>query len=217
MRKFLLILEFGILTFTGMAMAGGLEDSNDLRLKTGDLLFRGDTTASGVSMAISDVTQTGNDDQFTHVGMVEMIDDEVNVIHADPVNGVCLEPLDSFLYDENGKKLLVEAYRLKPEYQESIDEAIERARSVIGQPYNFSYIIEDDGYYCSELIWWAFKEESVFSLQPMNFRDPQTGEFHHGWVEYYDELGIDIPQGDPGCNPNGMAASDNLYHLGAVE
>lgn len=203
-----------LLIMTGMS---GCNFSDEFRLTTGDLLFQGDASGAGLSGAISEVTQTDEKNSFSHVGMVNEVEGDLFVLHADPVKGVCMEPLDSFLVDENGASRPAEAFRLKKSFRKGIDEAIERVKSEIGKPYNFSYIIEDSGYYCSELIWWAFKPDSVFSLKPMNFKDGKTDEFHPRWVDYYEDLEMDIPQGKPGCNPNGMAASEKLKRLGTVE
>ncbi len=193
----------------------GCNNTNDLELKTGDLLFRGKTPSS-LSTAIDDVTQTGEGKHFSHVGIVEINDCQVFVIHAEGMSGVCRESLNAFLSDDKGENFYVEAYRLGAKWSGGISEAIQRASGVIGEPYNYTYIIEDSGYYCSELIWYAFAPDSVFSLEPMTFKDPATGDFHEGWMEHYKKLGIAIPEGMPGCNPNGMAASDKLEFLGVV-
>jgi hypothetical protein len=187
-----------------------------VELKTGDILFRG-TNPSNLSEAIDEVTQTGEGHHFSHVGMVEVAGADVFVYHAEGKKGVCKEPLDSFAMDESGRRLYVEAYRLKPRFKNNIDSAILRVKSVLGEPYNYTYIMEDKGYYCSELIYWAFEADSVFKLNPMTFKDLETDEFHPGWIEHYEKLGIEIPEGLPGCNPNGMAASDNLILLGEIE
>lgn len=208
-------LNFSVLLI--FAMMSGCYSSNKFQLSKGDLLFQGDASGSGLSGAISDVTQTDKKTRFAHVGIVTEADGEVLVLHADPVDGVCIEPLDSFMVDKDGARRPTEAYRLKKPFRKGIDQAIERGKTMIGKPYNFSYIVEDPGYYCSELIWWAFKPDSVFSLNPMNFKDEKTGEYHPRWVDYYDDLGMDIPQGEPGCNPNGMAASEKLINLGVVD
>lgn len=194
----------------------GCDRTDEIELETGDLLFRG-KTPSMLSRAIDDVTQTGDDNHFSHMGLVEVINGKVKVIHADGMLGVCLQPLDSFLLDDDGGQLYVEAFRLKPGMTGAIDVGIKRARSAIGKPYNYSYIIEDTGYYCSELVWWAFKPDSVFELEPMTFKDQNTETFHPGWIEHFEELSIEIPEGRPGCNPNGMAASENIYRLGVVK
>jgi uncharacterized protein YycO len=193
----------------------GCSNQKDFELKTGDLLFRGKTSSS-LSTAIDDVTRTVEGKHFSHVGLVEVTDGEVFVIHADGPSGVRKESLIAFMADGKGESLYVEAYRLRGKWNGGISEAIKRASGVIGEPYNYTYIIEDSGYYCSELIWYAFAADSVFRLEPMTFKDPATGEFHGGWIEHYQKMGIEIPEGLPGCNPNGMAASEKLEFLGVV-
>lgn len=88
---------------------------------------------------------------------------------------------------------------------------------MLGKPYNFSYIMNDTSHYCSEFIYLDFVADSVFSLEPMTFKDPVTKNFPAIWIEYYQKMGIEIPEGKPGCNPNGLAASEKLERLGKVE
>ncbi|WP_036163420.1 YiiX/YebB-like N1pC/P60 family cysteine hydrolase [Marinilabilia salmonicolor] len=186
-----------------------------MSIRTGDLLFRG-KTPSALSTAIDEVTQTEAGKHFSHVGLAEVVDNNIFVIHSDGSKGVDRETLKDFMNDGGGDTLYVEAYRLKSDFRDAIPEAMERATALIGEPYNYTYIIEDSGYYCSELVWYAFATDSVFALDPMTFKDPESGAFHEGWVEHYGKLGVEIPEGLPGCNPNGMAGSDKLEYLGVV-
>lgn len=211
-----MFLRYVFLLMVSLMVLPGCENSDEFELKTGDLLFRGKTPSS-LSTAIDDVTQTQEGKHFTHMGIVEMMDDQVFVIHAEGRSGVAREPLKDFMTEREGDSLYVEAYRLKSKWNDGVPEAIERASEAIGEPYNYTYIIEDSGYYCSELVWYAFAPDSVFTLEPMTFKDPATGEFHIGWREHYNKLEVDIPEGLPGCNPNGMAASERLELLGVVE
>jgi hypothetical protein len=87
---------------------------------------------------------------------------------------------------------------------------------MLGKPYNFSYILSDTAHYCSEFVYLAFAADSVFTLEPMTFKDPATGNFPAAWAEYYQKMGLEIPEGQPGCNPNGMAASGKLKMLGEI-
>ena len=194
----------------------GCSGDKDFELRSGDLLFQGSAAEEGLSGAINQVTQTREANNFTHVGLVDRVHGQVKVLHASPEKGVCVEPLDSFLVNEEGQTRNTIAYRLKDFKTEDFQRVIERVRSVIGKSYNYTYIIEDGGFYCSELMWWAFKKDSVFELNPMNFKD-SSGEFHEGWVNHYEELDMKIPQGKPGCNPNGMAASGQLVRIGRVK
>ncbi|MFO7446833.1 MAG: hypothetical protein R6W90_10735, partial [Ignavibacteriaceae bacterium] len=69
-------------------------------------------------------------------------------------------------------------------------------------------------YYCSELIYLAAlkanDEKPFFSLQPMTFKDPDTGEFYPAWVKYYEDLYIKIPEAEPGLNPGSISLSDKI-------
>ena len=55
-------------------------------LRDGDILFRGNTSDS-LSQAINDVTQTSEGTNYSHMGVVDIEDDSVYVIHASSENG----------------------------------------------------------------------------------------------------------------------------------
>lgn len=184
-------------------------------LQTGDLLFCS-STSGALSKAIDQATQTGKETHFDHIGIVEIQNDTVWVLHAAPEKGVCRETIREFLTSEK-EKITATAYRLKVNYMKAIPAAIRKAHSLLGQHYNHSYILKDQGYYCSEYIYEVFASNSIFTLNPMTFKNPQTGRFINGWVNHYQKLGIPIPEGEPGCNPNGMAASEKLEIIGEVK
>lgn len=182
-----------------------------VKLQTGDLLFR-ETVSGNLSQAIDQVTQTDKQTHFSHVGLVELKDDSVFVLHASPVGGTCRVRLEEFSHPE-GDSVYMVAYRLKEQWQSAIPEAIKKAYSLLGKPYNFSYVLSDSSHYCSEFVYLAFAANSIFELDPMTFKNPETGEFSPAWEKYYKNLGIEIPEGLPGCNPNGMAASEKLERI----
>jgi uncharacterized protein YycO len=183
-------------------------------LQSGDLLFREETSGK-LSEAIDRVTQTSGETHFSHVGLVEETDGGMMVLHASPEGGTCTINLNDFIHPE-GDSVTVIAYRLKNEWQKGIPSAIQKAHQMLGKPYNFSYILSDTAYYCSDFIYWAFAADSVFKLEPMTFKDPSTGIFPAAWVEYYQKMSIEIPEGETGCNPNGLAASNKLKRLGKI-
>ena len=189
-------------------------EAQDFRLEPGDLLFRG-AVADQLSQAIDKVTQTNAGTHFSHVGIVEATGGTTTVLHASPEGGTCRVPLSRFIHPE-GPRVEVIAYRLRKPWQHAIPEALIKAKKMLGKPYNFSYILTDTAYYCSDFIYRAFAHDSVFRLNPMTFKDPATGSFSPGWIDYYTKLGLEIPEGLPGCNPNGMAASEKLEKLGPV-
>jgi hypothetical protein len=186
-----------------------------IKLQSGDILFR-EKSSENISEAIDQVTQTAGATHFSHVGLAEVSDNGVVVLHADPEGGTCIVSIQEFLHPK-GDSVTVIAYRLKNEGQKAIPEAIQKAHQMLGKPYNFSYILSDSTHYCSEFIYLAFATDSVFNLEPMTFKDPATGTFPQAWIEYYQKMGIEIPEGKPGCNPNGLAASDKLERLGKIE
>jgi hypothetical protein len=204
-----------VLTLLLLSGWSGCRSKHDgVALRSGDILFRGAADGS-LSQAIDKVTQTGEATHFSHMGIAEVAPDGIYVLNSEPKHGVFREPLDSFLHPD-GEKSEVVAYRLKAPFRKFIPEAMKRAHRLLGQPYNYTYVLPDTGYYCSEFVYTLFARDSVFRLKPMTFKNPKTGEFDSTWVAHYQKLGMAVPEGKPGCNPNGMAASDKLERLGVV-
>ena len=206
------LIKFIFILLLGLSACNSADQP--VKLQPGDLLFRG--AASGdLSKAIDQVTQTEHETHFSHMGLVELRGDSIFVLHASPEGGTCRVPLREFLHPQ-GDPVEVVAYRLKYPWRSAIPAALKRAGEMLGKPYNDHYILVDTAYYCSDFVYRAFAADSVFRLDPMTFKDPQTGGFSPAWVEHYGKLGMEIPEGLPGCNPNGMAASDKLERLGTV-
>ncbi|TZG00393.1 hypothetical protein FW781_08295 (plasmid) [Chryseobacterium panacisoli] len=184
-----------------------------MQLRNGDLLF---VTAkeSGLSGAINNVTQKQKTASFDHIGILEKDGNHMFVLHAAPKGGAQKQDLENFIKDqkEEGQEVIV--YRLKPEYREIIPEAIKKANSMLGKPYNFNYVLDDNSYYCSDFVERAFREEHIFKLEPMTFIDPKTGKTNAFWEEFYTKKNMKVPEGEPGCNPNGLAGSDKLERIG---
>ncbi|MFV0289821.1 MAG: YiiX/YebB-like N1pC/P60 family cysteine hydrolase [Mangrovibacterium sp.] len=184
-------------------------------LRKGDLLFV-EAGISDLSKAINEVTQVEECSSFSHVGILDISSTgELVVLHATSDSGVVSSPLKSFLAS-NTDNVHTYAYRLLPSYENAIPKALNRAKAMLGMPYNFSYVRNDTSYYCSEFVYLAFESDSIFSLEPMTFKVANSDDFLDLWVIYYEKLGIDIPEGLLGCNPNGLAASHKLMRLGAI-
>ncbi|AYZ13584.1 hypothetical protein EGY05_17280 [Chryseobacterium arthrosphaerae] len=181
-------------------------------LKNGDLLF---VTAkeTGLSGAINNVTQKQKTASFDHIGILEKEGNKMFVLHAAPKGGSQKQTLQDFINDQKTDGQNVVVYRLKPEYQKAIPKALEKANSMLGKPYNFNYILDENSYYCSDFIERAFRDESVFKLEPMTFIDPKTGKTNTFWEEFYKKKNVKVPEGEPGCNPNGLAGSDKLERV----
>nr|WP_314494954.1 YiiX/YebB-like N1pC/P60 family cysteine hydrolase [uncultured Chryseobacterium sp.] len=183
-----------------------------LGLLNGDLLF---VTAkeSGLSGAIDNVTKKQKNASFDHIGILEKQGKSAYVLHAAPQGGSQKQNLNAFLKDQkdDGQKVVV--YRLKSQFRNAIPKAIEKANSMLGKPYNFNYILNEDSYYCSDYIERSFRADQIFALEPMTFKDPKTGKVNEFWKKFYAEKKLKVPEGEPGCNPNGLAASDKIERI----
>lgn len=185
-------------------------------LESGDLLF---VTAkdSGLSGAINNVTQKQENASFDHIGILEKAGRSFYVLHAAPKGGSQKQKLQDFLNDQadDGQKVFV--YRLKAQYKAAIPAAIQQANSMLDKPYNFNYILDENTYYCSDFIERAFRKDHIFSLEPMTFIDPATGKTNAFWKDFYQKKNLEVPEGQPGCNPNGLAASEKLVRVRELE
>ncbi|MDQ1855457.1 YiiX/YebB-like N1pC/P60 family cysteine hydrolase [Chryseobacterium sp. WLY505] len=186
---------------------------SNVQLKNGDLLF---VTAkeSGLSGAINNVTQKQKTASFDHIGILEKEGNRMFVLHAAPKGGSQKQDLKDFIKEQKEEGQQVIVYRLKPEYQKAIPEAVKKANSMLGKPYNFNYILDEQSYYCSDFVERSFRAENIFKLEPMTFIDPKTGKTNAFWEEFYTKKNLKVPEGEPGCNPNGLAGSDKLERIG---
>lgn len=209
--KFVLLTTLLIMTSLNMQA----QKKSAITIKTGDLLFR-ETVSGNLSKAIDQVTQTEKQTHFSHVGLAVVEHDSVYVLHASPNGGTCKVRFAEFSHPK-GDSTQVTIYRLKAAYQSAIPAAITQANTLLGKPYNFSYVLSNTSHYCSEFIYLAFEADSIFKLNPMTFIDPKTGEFAATWITYYQQLRMEVPEGLPGCNPNGMAASPKLERIGIID
>ncbi len=212
---FLLRLLIGLVFIAQFSACHNLQKKSRFALEKGDLLFQ-DLDADSISDAIETVTGGEGKISFSHVGIVDIKENGDTLVLEAISKGVCYTKLDSFLsrsVNRNGKPK-VEVGRLKLEFKALIDSALLESKELIGKAYDEVYIIGDSNYYCSELIYEMFASNKdsieVFKLNPMTFKDAQTGEYMPFWLAYYKKLGVEIPEGKPGLNPNGMSQSPNI-------
>lgn len=208
MRRLLLLFAL-LLPALSPAMAKGVE------VREGDLLF---VTAghSGLSAAIDDATARHDSQSFDHVALLASAAEGWQVLHADE-KGSRQQSLAAFRQDARAKQRQIVVYRLRAPQQAAIRDAVATARTMLGKPYNTSYVLNEDSYYCSDFIERAFRAHHVFALQPMNFRNPQTGQIAQHWIDLYRGMGLDVPQDQPGTNPNDMSAAPVLQRIGVLE
>ena len=195
------------------------EQEHSFVLQPGDLLFQ-DLDTGPLCDAIEKVTTGFGGMNFSHVGIVAKDDSGNSVVIEAVSSGVEVTELQSFLSrscdDQHQPKVAVG--RLKKPYHHLTPSAIKEAYTLKGKPYDKVFAIDNDAYYCSELIYEIFlranNNNPVFSLQPMTFKDQNTGEILSAWKDYFSELGTSIPEGQPGINPGGISRSPflNIIH-----
>ena len=178
-------------------------------LRSGDLVFVcADTT--GMDAAISDATADDNTVNYSHVGIIEMTPDSgAFVIDASPKYGVSRRMLRQFRA-ENGT---CHFYRLKGYNNE--DEWVTKAKSCIGLSYDLYFLPDNGKYYCSELVADVCVDADgnpIFKAQPMNFC-AADGTIPDYWVNLFDSLGVEVPQGVMGTNPNDLVRSGKLQRI----
>jgi hypothetical protein len=199
----------------------GISDKGSaFTLKEGDLLFQ-DLDCGPLCDAIEKVTTGYNGAKFTHVGIVAKDGNDNFVVIEAVSSGVQTTPLRDFLnksFDtENRPKVAVG--RLKPAFSCLIASAIKNALALRGKPYDKGFVINNDAYYCSELVYEAFlranDNKPVFTLRPMTFKDPNTDVIFPPWQEYFSRLNTPVPEGQPGINPGGISRSPvlNIIYL----
>ncbi|RMG80163.1 MAG: hypothetical protein D6714_15180 [Bacteroidetes bacterium] len=191
----------------------GQNPSETFHLKAGDLLFQ-DLDCGPFCEAVEKVTFGVDGAKFSHIGLVVPDDSTGQLVVLEAVSaGVIETRLDSFLLrslDGDGHpKVLVG--RLRPEKAHLNKAAIAEAKKLRGKPYDDIFDIDNDAYYCSEMIYWSYKKanagQPVFQLQPMTYIDPETGKTFEIWTDYFKNLNHPVPEGQPGLNPGGMSRS----------
>ena len=202
----------------------------DFQLQKGDFLFQ-DLDSSPLCDAIELVTPGYKGANFSHIGIIVEsedsfcknvdeqyewkyyfhLDSDIRILEAFP-DKVRTTSIDSFLNrsfdDNNNPKVIVG--RLKPKYRHTIQNAIAFLESKLEMKYDNFFLMNNNSYYCSELIYEAFEKDSIFQLKPMTFLHPETKDTLKIWKKYYSDLGVKIPQNKLGINPGIMSLSDKI-------
>lgn len=181
----------------------------------GDLLFQ-DLDCGPLCDAIESVTEGYHGAYFSHMGLVVLHSDSTFWVLEATGSGVTETAFQEFIHrsvdSTDNPKVMVA--RVKEAYLHLIPEVMLLKEKYLGLPYNTSYIWNDSSYYCSQLIYTLFEQANngapFFELQPMTFKVPGGFEMNAAWKAYYQELGIEIPEGMPGCNPGGLSRSEKI-------
>lgn len=175
--------------------------------QTGDLVFfeaaQGNEFEDAINSATSDESAG-----FIHVAIVEVSNDSLFLIQAET------EGVTRRLWDRSAEKAAYSIMRLRFSKPLAV-RAVERAKTFIGQPYDWYYLPDNDAMYCSELVYESYLDNSgehIFPAKPMNFR-AADGSMPQFWTELFDSLGCPVPEGIPGTNPNDLSRSPLLEKI----
>ncbi len=211
-------LNITLLTISLLAVGCGqsiCKKGPDFMLQEGDLLFQ-DVDCGELCEAIEKVTTGYDGANFSHVGIAAKDDNDNLVVIEASSKGVQTTRLHDFLnrsFDTNHQPKVVVG-RIKHPFRHLIPFALKQAAALKGKPYDKEFVINNEAYYCSELIYEIFLRANdnrpVFKLQPMTFKDPDTKTTFPAWQKYFAELAVPIPEGKPGINPGGISRSPVL-------
>ena len=181
--------------------------ASEPEIRTGDLLFEVGAT-SEMSGAITAATGDDSPLNFTHVGIAITCEEADSVLEATSNGGVRMTSLDEFLKNASriNDRPAVVAMRLSD--TTVVAASVARARSFRGLPYDYSYRPNNAKMYCSELVWECFlaadDSTHLFRSRPMTFR-AADGSMPDYWTRHFAALGMAVPEGVAGTNPNDMA------------
>lgn len=180
-----------------------------ITMQSGTLIF-GDLRCGELCSAIVDVTESYNNFPMSHVGMLVARDTVYGVLESIG-DGVQITPLPDFL-----EKLNFQVYiaNIKDADSLFIAKAITFGLEQLGKPYNDDFVMDNGKYYCSQLIYDAFKfannDQPFFNLQPMTYNSKETNTVNPVWEKYFESINKPIPEGLPGCNPGGLSLHPGL-------
>lgn len=212
MKRFLLIISVLLLAVS----CGQKVDT----LRTGDLVFVGlplDYDAEGDSMDAAISAATGEEGALNliHVAIAEVDADSIWIIDATIAHGVDRHPLAVFLKDFTLKDGTYPEFIIKRVKGIDAEAAVGRAKTYCGRGYDVRFLPDNEDQYCTELVQNSYLDASgneLFHSEPMNFCAPD-GTMPPYWEWLFGKLGMDVPQGVPGTNPQRMAQSDLLYDV----
>lgn len=186
------------------------------KLQRGDLIFVMEEKTSDFSNAITDATTRHDSINIVHIGIIDRSDSgDLFVIEASPQEGVRRISLEEFLKGVPMLEGMPGVLVKRPLIEISIDAAIERALSHLGEPYDWYYLPDNGKMYCSELVSDSYLKDNgnmVFEREPMRFRR-DDGSMPQFWIDLFNKLGTTVPEGVGGTNPNSLFRSPYLITI----
>ena len=210
-----------LLLFCILILAASCGQKKDC-LRNGDLIFVGlplgyQAETGTVDEAISAATGQDNALNLIHVAIAEVDADSIWIIDATIAHGVDRHPLEVFLKDFTLKDGSYPEFIIKRVQGIDVNAAVEKAKSYYGRGYDMCFLVDNEELYCSELVQLSYLDTAgnqVFESEPMNFCAPD-GTMPPYWNWLFDKLGMEIPQGLPGTNPQRMSHAPVLTDVHA--
>ena len=178
-------------------------------LKSGDLIFQ-DLDCGELCDAIEAVTKAQfrvDGPQLSHVGIVIGGGRKMSVLEAYD-GSVTLTPIEKVLarpQNDSPRIVHVESFHGLPKGFSKRVASV--ASKYVGHGYDDYFDIDNNSYYCSELVYEIFKQankgKDFFHLGPMTFGKAGSKEYMV-WKRYFDKLGVPVPEGRPGISPLGI-------------
>ena len=192
-------------------------NSNAFELLSGDILFQDGSNVlqNDFNNAVGSVTKSVDGYNFSHCG-IYYVDSSGNKLVIEAFNDGVVQTdisvfMNRYLTDENHPKVVVG--RLVDSLETLIPAAIQNALKYLGKKYDNEFDLTNDKIYCSELIYFAFKnlnDKNIFETNLMTFIDINTNQIHPYWLEHFNSLGIPVPEGKEGINPGAISKSNNI-------
>ncbi|MFH0910574.1 MAG: YiiX/YebB-like N1pC/P60 family cysteine hydrolase [Planctomycetota bacterium] len=139
----------------------------------GDVVFQSLPHADLVD-AIEGVTGS----PYSHCGVV--VREEGRWLVVEAIGEVQKTPLWKWIFRGRGGRLA--AFRLKPEYRQDIPRFVGELNPFLGRPYDFSYSMDDEFLYCSELVYKAYRNATGQELGTLK----RLGEMN--WKPYEETI-----------------------------
>lgn len=190
------------------------------RLRNGDLIFVGlpvgyDAETGSMDEAISSATGETGALNLIHVAIAEVKADSIWIIDATIAHGVDRHPLDTFLRDFTLPDGSYPAFMVKRVKGVDANAAVEKAKTFCGRAYDVHFLPDNEDLYCSELVQKSYLDADgrpIFESEPMNFKAPD-GTMPPYWEWLFERLGMEVPQGLPGTNPQKMSEAKRLVDV----
>lgn len=197
---------FTFLAFTGMSLSAVC--AGDYMPQRGDILFQG-AGDSEFSKSIATST-TADSVEFRPIHVAFVVHggspQQAFVIEAEPRLGVCLTPYEEFIKGSaksaDGRPMVL-AKRISSLTEKESTQAAEKALKLLGLPYDWVFLPDNNAIYCSELIQLSFYDKNgnqLFGYIPLNFKGPD-GNILPFWQKIYDQRSMPVPQGERGTSP----------------